>query len=254
MCPTKTILNLFAGAGFAALMAGNAHAFDDGEKQKIEEIVRAYLVENPEILIEMQASFEAKQEAAAKDSAKTAFTDHKDALRGIEGNIVLGDPEAPYTMVEFFDYNCGYCKRALGLLTATLEKHKDVKVIIKEWPILSQDSYDAHQIAIGLHLTNPELYKDFHIKLLSANSRATGDSALKLANELGGDEEAIKNKISDGSVDAVLAESNKLAEAFGIRGTPAMLVGEELIPGAISIEALETRYAALRECGKTKCT
>ena len=243
--------SLLVGSQFLTTPA--ALALDDGDKAAVEKIVREYLLSNPEILVEMQRELQAKQEASRVASAANALNQNRDAIFNSKYDVPIGDPNAPITVVEFFDYNCGFCKRSLELLQATVEKHPDVRFILKEFPILSQDSMDAHRVSLALGAIAPELYQEFHIKLMGGSGRATGESAQKLAVEMGADEAKLETAMKSDVVEGAIRETYQVAEAMGLNGTPAFIVGDEVVPGAISLQDLEGRYENLRKCGKTNC-
>ncbi|MEM1364283.1 MAG: DsbA family protein [Pseudomonadota bacterium] len=238
-----------------AFMTFTAPAFALGEAQKaeVESIIREYLLNNPELLVEMQEALQAKQAAEQSAAQAGALSSMADMIYNSNYTIAIGDPEAPHTVVEFFDYNCGFCRRSLNLMEETAERHPDVRFIFKEYPILSEDSLEAHKVSIALALTRPELYQDFHVALMGASGRATGEKARAVALELGMDESALDEALASDSIDNTIRESYRIAEALGINGTPGFIIGDEVVPGAISMEDLEARYTNLRNCGSTRC-
>lgn len=230
-----------------------AIAMDAEQKAEVENIIREYLLENPELLSEMQQALEIKQAAEQASAQANALTDMADMIYKSDYTIEVGDPDAPFTVVEFFDYNCGFCRRSLNLFEDTVAKHPDVKFIFKEYPILSEDSLEAHKVSIAISQTKPELYEAFHVALMGASGRATGDKARSVALELGMDEAALDEALGQESIDNAIRETYRIADALGINGTPGFIIGDEVVPGAISMDDLEARYDNLRECGSTRC-
>ena len=160
--------------------------------------------------------------------------------------MVLGNPEGAVTMVEFFDYNCGYCKRALTDMTALLAANPDLRVVLKEFPILSEGSAEAARISVAVKDIAPDRYLDFHQALLSSPGAADAAKALEVAGDLGLDAEALKEAAAAESVEQNLQEVHELAGLLGISGTPSYVIGTELVPGAIGYDGLQSKVAAAR--------
>jgi protein-disulfide isomerase len=229
-------------------------AMDDAERAEIETVIREYLLANPGLLLDMQRELETQQRETQALASAQALERNKDRLINSEFAITIGDAEAPITVVEFFDYNCGFCKRSLELFERTAEAHPDVKFVFREFPILSEDSLDAHKVSLALAQTRPELYADFHVELMSGSGRATGEKARQIALGLGMAESELDTALESASIDDAIRETYQIAEAMGINGTPGFVIGDEVVPGAISLDDLESRYENLRNCGSTRCS
>ena len=167
--------------------------------------------------------------------------------------MVLGNPEGAITLVEFFDYNCGYCKRAVSDMTALIEANPDLRIVMKEFPILSQGSLDAARISIAIKDKAPEAYIKFHQELFGRPGEATKAKALEVARDIGLDAAAIETAAAGQDVTQNLQEVQKLAEKLGISGTPSYVIGAELVPGAAGYDALQQKVAAVRNCGAATC-
>ncbi len=166
---------------------------------------------------------------------------------------MIGNPKGNVTLVEFFDYNCGYCKRALEDVSALIKNDPNLKVVLKELPILSPGSVEAARVAVAVRMQNPAKYWDFHRALLGGRGEANMARALAAAQAAGLDVERIKKDISNPEVDATLAESEQLAKALQIGGTPSYVLGDQLIPGALPHDRMAVAIAAVRKCGKLVC-
>ncbi|WEZ83742.1 DsbA family protein [Rhizobium sp. 32-5/1] len=230
-----------------------ASALDDKQKQEIGAFIKEYLVANPEILLEAQKALKAKQEQAQLEQAKAAITDNKDAIFQSVHDVTLGNPKGDVTIVEFYDYNCGYCKRALTDMDALLEKDKNVRFVLKELPILGPDSLAAHKVSAAFRLVAPEKYGEFHRALLGNEDRATEESAIAVAEELGVKEADLRAKMVDASNDEGVKEAYTLANTLGITGTPSYVIGNEAVFGAVGVEDLEAKVNNMRSCGSTIC-
>lgn len=240
-------------ATLSLLPASPASAFTDDEKKQIGEVVKQYLIENPEIMLEVQDALEKKIAEARGQQAKAVLESNREALFHSPDDLVLGNPKGDVTIVEFFDYNCGYCKQGLGVMNDILAKDKNVRFVLKEWPILGPDSEAAHRVSDAVRAVAPEKYGDFFLKVLGARGRSNEAKAVEVAVSLGVDEAKLRQAMKDGDGAAARAENHELALRLGFNGTPAYIVGDETLPGAYGIEAFDQKIANLRNCGKATC-
>src|SRR6201985_2513304 len=209
---------LFALTLCAVPPVASAQSFSDTQRGDIEKIVKNYLVSHPEVLEEAmgelskrQAADEAKKhEANVAENAKTIFN----SPRG----VVLGNKNGDVTFVEFFDYNCGYCKRAMGDMLDLLKNDSKLKVVLKEFPVLSPGSVEAAQVAVAVRMQDPsgKKYLDFHQKLLGGHGPADRAHALAAAKDAGLDMARIEKDMQSPEVKATIDENFKLAEAMGM--------------------------------------
>ncbi len=249
---------LTTGALVAALAATTAFvtpasALDAAQKEEIGAFVREYLLANPEILSEMQTALQTKQEAEAAEKAKAAIVANREALTAAPQDIVLGNPEGDVTIVEFFDYNCGFCKHALEDMNAIIEGDDKVRFVLKEFPILGPDSLAAHRVAMSFRKLMPEKYGEFHRTLLGSEARATEETAMDLAVKLGAEEEKVRAGMEDPEITESIKQAYSLADQLGINGTPSYIVGDEAVFGALGADVLEEKVANMRSCNSTVC-
>lgn len=248
---------LLAAAGFAlaatlALPVG-AQAFDAGQRTEIEGIIREYLLANPELMLEVQSALEKKQDEQKKASQARTLSEMKNELFSSEHQVEIGDPNAPVTVVEFFDYNCGFCQRALADMNRFVEQDKNVRFILKEFPVLGEASLQAHKVSQAFNRLMPEKAAEFHRLLLGAPGRKDGEVALKVGESLGADLAALKAESEKPEILEGLKEAYRLADGLGITGTPSYVVGDEVVFGAVGYDALNTKVANVKSCGKTVC-
>jgi protein-disulfide isomerase len=222
-------------------------------RAEIETIVREYLIANPEIMIEVQDALETKQREEQAAAQITAIRDQSDLIFNSEHDGSFGRPDAKYTLVEFFDYNCGYCKRAMADMIEITQANPDVRFVLKEFPILGPDSQRAHIVAQALLALMPEKYEAFHTTLLGSAARATEESAVKLAVSLGADEAALREKMKDPKIAEIFNDTYEIANRLGITGTPSYVVGEEVVFGALGRDVLESKVANMEQCGQATC-
>jgi protein-disulfide isomerase len=249
---------MIAAGTLAALVAGvslpqSALALDAKQKEEIGAFIKEYLIANPEIMLEVQDALTTKQRAKQQEAAEGAIAENKKAIFNSDYDMVLGNPKGDVTVVEFYDYNCGYCKRALSDMDDILAKDKNVRFVLKELPILGPDSLAAHKVSAAFRLVAPEKYGDFHRALLGGEDRATEETALAVAAKLGVSEKDLRAKMEKEPHDAAVREAYGLANDLGITGTPSYVIGNEAVFGAVGAEEIESRVANMRECGKTAC-
>lgn len=216
------------------------------DRTSVENIVRDYLLTNPEIMVEVQDALETKQATAAQSRVKDIIASNSDELLNSPHDAVFGNPDGDVTVVEFFDYNCGYCKRALPDMEDILKNDPNVRFVMKEFPILGPDSMRAHLVAQAFKVIMPEKYRDLHIALMSSPDRATEASTIALGVKLGADEAKLHEAMLDPKIATSFQGTYELANELNITGTPSYIIGEELVPGAIGLEGLAERIASAR--------
>src|SRR4029077_3924823 len=167
----KSISRSFAAAcavilTLAAAPSSNADEFSSSQRSEVERIVREYLIAHPEVLQEAMNELDKRQTAAQAEKHKSAIKQYSDALFSSPRQVVLGNPNGNVTFVEFFDYNCGYCKRAMDDMLTLLKDDPKLKVVLKEFPVLGPGSLEAARVAVAVRMQNPKKYLEFHTKLL----------------------------------------------------------------------------------------
>jgi protein-disulfide isomerase len=241
---------IVAAAALALCAAAPVHAegFSDGQRGEIEKIVKDYLVAHPEVLQEAMAELEKRQAAAETEKHRTAVKEHRETLFNSTRQVTLGNPQGDVTMVEFFDYNCGYCKRALADMLDLMKNDPKLKVVLKEFPVLGQGSVEAAQVAVAVRMQDKtgKKYLEFHQKLLSGRGQADKARALAVAKEIGLDMARLEKDMTGDEVKATIEESMKMAEALGLNGTPSYVVGSDVVIGAVGLAALKDKVETAR--------
>lgn len=243
-----------AGLIVASALAVAAQSFSPTQRGEIEDVVRSYLLRNPEVLQDVIAELEKRQTAAEAEKAKATIKKYSSALLNAPTDAVIGNPQGDVTLVEFFDYNCGYCKRALNDLVELMKADPKLRVVLKEFPVLGEGSVDAARVAVAANLQDRtgKKYFDFHQKLLATRGPIDKARALAAAKEAGFDVARIERDMAGNEVRAALAENLKVAEALGLNGTPSYVVGEEVVVGAVGRDALKQKVSWAR-CGQVTC-
>ncbi len=230
-----------------------ALALDNAQKKEFGEFIKQYLIENPEIMLDVQDALQKKQEQARLTKANATITENKSTIFDSKYDMTIGNPKGDVTIVEFFDYNCGYCRHALSDMQAMLKNDKNVRFVLKEFPILGPESVAAHKVSDAFRKLAPEKYSQFHVALLGSEGRADEGSAIEVAESLGVSEKQIRDEMSKSSSDDSVKETYGLAQSLGITGTPSYVIGNELVQGAVGFDDLESRVKNMRACGKTSC-
>ncbi len=242
------LVGLTALAG--SLPSANA---EDFSRSEIETIVREYLVQNPSVIREALEALDRQEKEAAETARLQAVTESADVLFNSTRQVVLGNPDGDITMVEFFDYNCGYCKRAFTDMARLMEEDENLRVVLKEFPVLGQGSVEAAQVAVAVNDIAPEKYPDFHQALLLQRGQANRASAMAAATELGLDEDALSKSMESDLASQTIEEVYSLANRLGLTGTPSYVIGDEVVMGAVGYDQLKDKISALRNCGQTTC-
>lgn len=229
-----------------ALLAGPpalAAALTPEQKAEVERTVREYLLKNPELMLEVMEALEAKQKERAVSEARDGMARHRAALLESPHDFVL-NPEGAVPVVEFFDYQCGYCKKVAPAIRQ-LQAEDDVRFIYKEIPILGEPSTIAAKAAIAARRQGK--YVELHNALMSHRGRLSEDVIMSLAEEVGLDLDRLRSDMERPEVQEALDANLSLARSLGIRGTPTIIVGDALVPGAVEFAQLRELVEAARE-------
>jgi len=251
---TRLIAALLFSATVFSVHPAQAQGFTPAQRSEIEAIVKDYLLKNPELLQDVMQELEKRQAVAEIEKAKGAIAANKEAIFNSPRQVTLGNPKGDVTMVEFFDYNCGYCKRAMNDMMELLKSDSNLKVVLKEFPVLGEGSVQAAQVAAALTLQDKsgKKYLDFHQKLLTGRGQADRTRALAAAKEAGADMARLEKDMNGPEVRAALEESFKLAETLGLNGTPSYVINNDVVIGAVGLAALKEKINTAR-CGKAVC-
>ena len=238
----------------AATGAASAQSFTPTQRGEIEAIIKDYLIKNPEILKDVAAALERQEAEASAIKGRKAVQEHAATLFNSPRQVVLGNPRGDVTMVEFFDYNCGYCKRALVDMLELIKDDPKLRVVLKEFPVLGEASVQAAQVAAAATLQDKsgKKYLEFHRRLLTSRGRIGKEQAIAAAKAAGFDVARIERDIAGPEVRKVLEESFKLAEALGLNGTPSYVIGSNVVVGAVGQSKLR-EYVNQARCGKAAC-
>jgi len=236
-------------AGTAPAEAAAAQSPEPVPDDATGDAVRNYLLENPEIIETALMALQAKRAQAAKAEQSRSIAQMQDLLFNSEHQIVLGNPNGEVTLVEFFDYNCGYCKRAFPDMMALIENNPDLKMVLKEFPILSEGSVEAARVAIAVNAVAPDRYVDFHREMMTRGGQADRAKAMQIVNDLDLDAAAVEREAAASSVDENISEVRAIADALDVSGTPSYVIADQAVPGAVGFDQLQQMVIAARKCG-----
>jgi protein-disulfide isomerase len=247
--------SLFCAVGLAAATALTAlpavaqpATFSPEQRREIERVIKEYLVSHPEVLQEAINELEKRQAAAEAERNKAALVSNRELLLNSPRQVVLGNPQGDVTMVEFFDYNCGYCKRAMMDMLELMKADPKLRVVLKELPILGEESVEAAQVAVAVRMQDKTgaRYLDFHQKLFANRGRIGKAQALAAAKASGADMGRLEKDMQSPEVAATLQEGLQLAQTLGINGTPGYVIGESVVAGAIGVAPLRQQIEKAR--------
>jgi protein-disulfide isomerase len=223
--------------------SADAQGFSAAQTHAIESIVKNYLVQHPEVLQDAMEALEKRQKEADAEKARSTIKDNKATIFNSTHQVVLGNPQGSVTMVEFFDYNCAFCKRALPDMVELLKTDPDLKFVLKEFPVLGPGSVEAAHVAVAARMQDPSgnKYLDFHQKLLGGRGPADKARALAVARDAGFDMTRLEKDMNSDEVKATIEENMRLADALGVNGTPSYVVGDEVVVGAVGFDELRAK-------------
>lgn len=230
------VLCLGAFVGLSSAIPGRAAEFTAEQRQAIEAIIRDYLVKNPDLMLDVLQAAQDKIKGESRDKAAATLAERRSEIFDDPDSPVAGNPKGDVSLVEFFDYRCPYCKQVYPAIEALLAEDKQLRFVYKEFPVLGPDSVIAAKAALAARRQGK--YDAMHRALMPMKGQINEAAVFKAASSVGLDVERLKRDMAAPEIDRMLKANIKLAEALDIRGTPAFVVGDEIVPGAISVDAL----------------
>lgn len=244
-------------AGTALLAATALPALAEGltdmsaaEREAFRAEVRAFLLENPEVLVEAMNELQTREQAAAIEQDKVLLAENHDAIFNDPASYVGGNPEGDITVVEFIDYRCGYCRKAWEEVDQLVEGDGNIRFVLKEFPILGEGSVLSSRFAISvLQLHGGEAYKQAHDALLSLRADATPEALRSVAEEMGLNADEIMAQMDKPEVTKVIEDNHKLAETLQISGTPTFVIDGTFVRGYVPLDGMQQIVAGQRADG-----
>ena len=244
----------------ALIIGGTYHFFGNSEETletisknqavrtagDVEEVIAQWIDENPEKILVSIQNMQAKAQKDKLANASENIGKNKDELFS-KDSPQYAPKKYDVTIVEFFDYNCGYCKKARDNVDKLIKEDKKVRVIFKEYPILGPQSIEMSTVALAVQINYPKSYFKFHNALMKSKERGK-DGAFKIAKSLGLSVKKLKNTIARDAekIAKIIDQNHKVGQAIGVTGTPGFVIGEELLPGAYPLDVMKEKIAAVR--------
>lgn len=229
---------LFIGFVFSPVaQAQEDQPLNAKQQEAVKKLVHDYIMENPSIITEAIEALREKEQLAAEDSAKKVLADRKADIFENPDSPVLGNPQGDVKIVEFFDYRCPYCKSMADSLLDTVKTDGKVTLIMKELPVLGPDSVVAARAALAAR--SQKKYEEFHRALMHIKGQFSEQAIMKAAADAGLSVDKLKKDMDDDQIDKALKDNIQLARALNIGGTPGFIIGDTIIPGAISAQSLK---------------
>ena len=234
----RFILSLVAALFMAMSAMAPAQAeITEGDRSALNDMIRDYILANPEVVREALINLADREERERVEQAMGT-------LRMDSGDPILGNPEGSFTIYEFSDYNCGYCKRVFQPLQELIAGDDDIRLVVKEFPILSQTSMLAAQAGIAAQAQG--VFPDFHAAMMTARGAITMDSIIDAAQSAGADIDRLQADMNSPATAAIIDRTRAAAQALQISGTPGLVIGSQVIPGAIDLDQMREIIAAER--------
>lgn len=246
-------MGFMAGRGDTAAVGPAPMALERSgqiDREGVEAIVYDFLINNPEVMLDVQSALEAREQENRTTAARNAISQLSGDIFNASLDGVIGNPEGDVTIVEFFDYNCGFCKRAMEDMDAVIAADPNVRFVLKEFPILGPDSQAAHVVSKAFNSLHPENYADFHRQLMSIDGRANEAAAIRVALQNGADEAELRQAMQDPSLGDAFERTYTLANRLSITGTPSYVIGEDVVFGAQGASVLFDRVEEARSATK----
>lgn len=238
----------------APLAPAAADEFTPAQKQELGPIIRDYLVSHPEVLRETIEALDKRDKETAAAEQQKVVSDRAGALFSSPFQANVGNPNGGATLVEFFDYNCHFCKGALPDMARLMKDDPNLKLVLKDFPVLGPGSIEAAKVASAARNQLPgDRFWQFHNKLLGMSGPIGKAEALAVARELGLDMDRLAKDMESPEVTAGLEEVMGMADSLQINGTPSFVVGQEVVVGAVGYEQLKEKIDAVHKCGHSVC-
>jgi protein-disulfide isomerase len=219
----------------------------DQEKQRFDALVRQYILDHPEVVIESLQAYQARQRAEEQKESQAALMSLKDELESDPSTPVAGNAQGDVTIVEFFDYRCGYCKKVFPSIQEMIKTDGNIRYVFKEFPVLGPDSVTASRASLAVWNLQPDKYFPFHTALLEARGNLTEKRILQIAEQVGLDPAQVREGMDDPKVEETLQKNFALGRQIKVNGTPAFIIDGQLVPGAIDLATMKQLVAAARQ-------
>jgi protein-disulfide isomerase len=224
-----------------------ADGFNEAQRIEINKIVQSFIMENPQVILDAVQQMQAKAKEGKKALIKKNLITSREKLINDPNSPTSGNPKGDVTIVEFFDYRCVYCKRVLPTMLKAVKEDGNVRIVYKELPILGAESVVASRASLAAWRLAPKKYEAFHTTLMANKGHFSELKIRSIASDLSIDGNALIEGMKSSDIDFILNENHALAQSLGISGTPAFIIGEELVPGAVDMNTLKRMIKKARD-------
>ena len=240
---------MFRAASFALIAALSVApvSAQNLTPEDVKKLALEAILENPQIVMDAVAILREREEAAAAQGAAAALVEFRETLDNDPNAPVLGNPDGDVTLVEFFDYNCPYCRRAGKAVHALIEADPNLRVVYREWPILGPESVTATRASLAARKQGK--YEEFHWALMDMDGRINENAVMRLASSLGMDVDRLKADMQLPEIDQHIATSMEISRGLGFNGTPSFVIGDTTVPGFVEQEDLAKLVEQARNGG-----
>lgn len=243
--PLLVALLLCAAFALTAPRPATASDFTPDQKKQIDAIIQDYLENHPDMLLKAIEKADEKLKSDAKDRSAKALADHRQQVFDDPASPTAGNPNGNVTLVEFFDYRCPYCKQVQPSLEKLLGADHQLRFVYKEFPVLGPDSEIAAHVALAARKQGK--YDAFHRAMMAATGHIDEDVIYKVAASVGLDLDRLKQDVKAPDIDKQINDNIELGQTLDVDGTPAFIVGNTIVPGAVSLSDLQQLIASARK-------
>ena len=237
------VVSLVVGAALASTFGGKGVSGGGDVKVAVQQV----LEQNPQLIVDAFQKGRAHQQQEDTAKARENVAANRDKLENNVKSPFVGNAKGDVTVVEFFDYNCGYCKRVIGDVAKLVDEDKNIKFVFKDLPILGPGSEIAARAAVAAHFIAPEKYFAFHKALLEFQGQKTEETVLDVAKKSGLNVAKLKEEMKSSRVSELLQSNQELARSIGVNGTPAFIIGGAFNPGAMDLATMKAQIANARK-------
>lgn len=246
------VLTLASSGSFSRVHAAE---FSPPQRSEVEGIVRDYIVANPGLIKDAIIELQRREKVQETATRENTLKESADVLTRSKYQGVVGNPNGKVTLVEFYDYNCGYCKKALGDVARLVKENPELRVVLKDFPVLGQSSLDAAQVEAAVrNQFAGEKFFDFHQRLLASKGQVGKAQAFALAKDMGADMTRLEADVRKPDVMSGISEVMGVADKLALNGTPSWVLGGEVIIGAVGYDELREKIGNMQKCGKAICS
>lgn len=246
----KKTLPIYVFAAAVGLASAPAMADKTMSKSDVEAVIKQYLNDHPDVIVDALKKFQVQAEKEANKKAAAELTRSRSEIINGKYSPIAGNPKGDVTVVEFFDYHCGYCKRMLPVVTDLMKDDGKVKMTFKEFPILAEDSELAAKASLAFSHLKPSKYFAYHTALMGMSGKFDEDKLIEEAKKLGADENDMKKEMKSDWIKTELRNNKELGEKLNVRGTPGFIIGDTMIPGAASLDDMKKAVSEARHASK----